>query len=232
MVLRDLLPGVPDPRLRAVVDVVARGLGRLGGRPRKGAAHDSIETHTSEHQIRCFETGYETPKPTLLIPDPDLVSDPESPDLSKQIRGKRVLDEPAEPPGFLEFWGLYPKRVGKADARRAWARKRPPITKVRATLSWQRRSLQWQKGYVPNPATWINRGQWEDEPNNDMRSAGYSEREINSANGIQLAIEEWNAIADDVANDEGIRGTPNGHGGRVQRRDDEAEDDGLPHGRR
>jgi len=108
-----------------------------------------------------------TSNSTHLSLDLNSVSD-QIPDLSKPLISKSESDE-AEgsglpPPGFLEFWGLYPKHVGKADALRAWRRRRPPITRVRATLAWQVKSKQWLEGFIPNPATYINQGRWEDEP--------------------------------------------------------------------
>lgn len=108
-----------------------------------------------------------------LIPD----SDP-----SKPLISNGESDESGSfavpPPGFLEFWGLYPKKVGKSDALRAWRRHRPPITKIRVTLAWQVKSLQWRQGYVPNPSTYINQGRWEDEPPEGPGNGGYSQKEI------------------------------------------------------
>lgn len=72
--------------------------------------------------------------------------------------------------GFDAFWVLYPKKVGKAEARKAWARAHPTPeleARMRATLEWQVRSPRWlEEGgrYVPNPATWLNQGRWDDEP--------------------------------------------------------------------
>lgn len=178
-----------------LIDVIARGLGRLGGRPRNGAPSDTATDESGS--LTHVESDVSKPVTKRQI-RPISLPDSESgsalsliPDLSKQSgSGEGELDGP-EPAGFLEFWGLYPKKVGKTDARRLWKRKRPPITKVRIALEWQRRSLQWQQGYVPNPSTYINQGRWDDEPPQDLKSAGYSDREIASANGIGKALEEW-----------------------------------------
>lgn len=40
--LRDLLPGVPDSRLKVVIDVVSHGIGKLGGRPRKNTQLEPV----------------------------------------------------------------------------------------------------------------------------------------------------------------------------------------------
>lgn len=73
-------------------------------------------------------------------------------------------------PDFLAFYTAYPKRVGKGAAWRAWKRIKPTkalqgkmIEAVQAQRNWP----QWQREngkYIPNPATWLNEGRWDDEP--------------------------------------------------------------------
>ena len=68
---------------------------------------------------------------------------------------------------FGVFWKAYPKKVGKGDARKAWAKKKPPLDEVLLTLEWQKASDQRTKDdgqYIPNPSTYINQDRWEDEP--------------------------------------------------------------------
>jgi uncharacterized protein YdaU (DUF1376 family) len=64
---------------------------------------------------------------------------------------------------FDVFWGQYPQKVGKEAARKAWSKSNPNINQVLNALSWQIESNQWRKGYIPNPATYINQGRWQDE---------------------------------------------------------------------
>lgn len=86
-------------------------------------------------------------------------------------------DKPPIPPkgggmvatDFDEFWLAYPKKVGKDAAWRAWKKLREPKTTLRSilqALDWQRDSEQWTKDggqYIPNPATYLNQGRWQDE---------------------------------------------------------------------
>ena len=68
--------------------------------------------------------------------------------------------------GFAGFWAAYPRKVGKRDAERVWAKLRPPLSKVLAALEVWRNSGDWRREggrYIPHPATWLNRGGWEDE---------------------------------------------------------------------
>jgi hypothetical protein len=154
--------GLPREVLAEVlVDVVARSLGRLGGRPRNGTRTDESNTGSNVKS--------DVPEPVTKPQNGDLFSgsgsdpSPQDPDTSQPIEEIAERDE-QEPPGFLEFWGLFPKKVGKAEARRAWKRRKPPIIRVRVALAWQVKSRQWLAGYVPNPATYINQGRWDDEP--------------------------------------------------------------------
>ena len=74
--------------------------------------------------------------------------------------------------GFDEFWKVYPRKVMKAAARRAFVAAKkagilpPTIELVRiverhkiATDSWHEDCGKW----IPYPATWINGEQWLDE---------------------------------------------------------------------
>ena len=80
-------------------------------------------------------------------------------------------------PDFGIFWGTYPKRKSKADARKAWkqtAKSRPPLPFIVAKLEELMRSPEWRKDggqYIPYPATWLRRGGWDDEvtpPNSNI----------------------------------------------------------------
>lgn len=75
---------------------------------------------------------------------------------------------------FERFWSVYPKKVGKGDARKSFLKINPSeallgkmVTAVIAASS----SFQWKKDkgqYIPNPATWLNQQRWEDEVPPDM----------------------------------------------------------------
>ena len=70
---------------------------------------------------------------------------------------------------FDRFWKAYPRKVGKASARKAWAKLKPSAEltgQMIKTLTWQKGTEQWTKDngqFIPYPATWLNQGRWEDE---------------------------------------------------------------------
>lgn len=78
-----------------------------------------------------------------------------------------ALSNGALEPTFQEFWDVYPRRVGKAAALRAF-RKALKQADVQVILEGARRyaadpNLP-EKQFIPHPSTWLNRGSWDDEP--------------------------------------------------------------------
>ena len=69
--------------------------------------------------------------------------------------------------GFDRFWAAYPRKVGKGAAERSFERIRPDaalLDGILRAIETQRQSDTWLRGYIPNPATWLNQRRWEDEP--------------------------------------------------------------------
>lgn len=69
---------------------------------------------------------------------------------------------------FDAFWDVYPRKVGKDDARKVWDRKRKQVG-AQMILDGARRlaadpNLPEDKTFIPHPATWLARGGWDDEP--------------------------------------------------------------------
>ena len=72
------------------------------------------------------------------------------------------------PKGFDEFWKAYPKKVGKAAASKSFAKviKKVPLQTLLSAIERQKCGPQWSRDngqYIPNPATWLNQGRWDDE---------------------------------------------------------------------
>ena len=70
------------------------------------------------------------------------------------------------PSPFERFWLAYPRKVGKADARKAFAKVKVPVETLLSAIDQQKSSEQWTTDngrFIPNPATWLNQGRWEDE---------------------------------------------------------------------
>ena len=70
---------------------------------------------------------------------------------------------------FEEFWKVYPRKVGKKAALKAWrkAEDRPALDAILTSLKKATSSVDWTKDggqFIPYPATWINQARWDDEP--------------------------------------------------------------------
>ena len=67
---------------------------------------------------------------------------------------------------FNIFWSAYPKKAGKIAARKAFAKVGVPLNVLLTAIETQKTWKQWQKDggqYIPNPATWLNQGRWDDK---------------------------------------------------------------------
>jgi hypothetical protein len=67
---------------------------------------------------------------------------------------------------FENFWLLYPRKVAKLDARKAWLRltTAQTVACLTALVMWRK---QWmdrgELQFVPHAATWLHGERWEDE---------------------------------------------------------------------
>ena len=67
---------------------------------------------------------------------------------------------------FLEFWAVYPKKVDKKGAFRAFKnikKLKEVFPEIMSALEIQKRSEQWTKAngqYIPNPTTYIHQERW------------------------------------------------------------------------
>jgi 3-polyprenyl-4-hydroxybenzoate decarboxylase len=68
---------------------------------------------------------------------------------------------------FSDFWKLYPRKVGKLAAEKAWARLKPADRQaVLDDLPRRTASRAWTKDggeFIQHPATYLNGRRWEDE---------------------------------------------------------------------
>lgn len=81
----------------------------------------------------------------------------------------RAADTPTEDPAFAAFWAVYPKRVAKGAARKAWAKAikngadpADIILGARRYATSPRRTAA-DPQYTAHPATWLNAERWTDE---------------------------------------------------------------------
>ena len=67
---------------------------------------------------------------------------------------------------FDEFWSEYPKKVEKKKAMAVFNKINPDddlFSTMIEAIKKQKQSDQWQRGFVPNPTTWLNGERWNDD---------------------------------------------------------------------
>jgi hypothetical protein len=68
---------------------------------------------------------------------------------------------------FDEFWSLYPRKIAKATARKAWAKlsaeQQLMAAKAIDTHCQYWRTKETELEFIPHPSTWLNSERWEDE---------------------------------------------------------------------
>ena len=139
--------------------------GKLGGRPKKETDTVSEKPSKNEKAEKAAAFSAKTEKP----------SKSKKPKVEIETEDEIETEEPPKSPTgdsdarFAEFWQAYPRKVGKAAAEKSW--KRLHLTaelfaKIMAAVETAKHTEQWQEQngrFIPNPATWLNQGRWDDE---------------------------------------------------------------------
>ena len=92
-------------------------------------------------------------------------------DINKNTN-KEKISKKKHTEGFEEFWQMYPRKVAKANAQKAFEKLSPNpelLAEMLSALERQKQSDAWQQEngkYIPHPATWLNGRRWEDEETN------------------------------------------------------------------
>jgi hypothetical protein len=118
-------------------------------------------------------------RPDLKIKDTCSPPASEPPDAAKP---KTTLGSDTDPQ-FVRFWAAYPRRAGKGQARKAWAKAvkagADPEAIVEAAGRFTAQRGNEDPKFTPYPATWLNGERWDDAPEpkraDDDRPAGWWE---------------------------------------------------------
>lgn len=94
-------------------------------------------------------------------------------DEQKTDRSRSATKNPNPKPisidSFSAFWDAYPRKVGKVQASKSWAKLNPDSAlqgQIFKSLEWQTQQPDWKKDggkFIPHAATWLNGRRWEDE---------------------------------------------------------------------
>lgn len=100
-----------------------------------------------------------------MAPADGLLEPPTRPDPT--LKNKTSSPPPAADEAFDRFWAAYPRKAGKGQARKAWA-KAVKATDPEAVIAGAQRYARERAGqdqqYTAHPATWLNGERWTDQP--------------------------------------------------------------------
>lgn len=133
----------------------------------------------------------------------------------KDIYTHRRKSRSAGSAEFEKFWNVYPRKVGKGQAMKAWSKatgKASAVLIIAAVEAWRGSKDFPAPEFVPHPATWLNAERWTDELSDRKQVVTDAEREAFMAEHkrkmMELAndrIEPVGSGSLDVYEDDGIK---------------------------
>jgi len=121
----------------------------------------------SEHSGVTSDPSGVTSRTPGVTSDPPEVT-PDRPNVNNSKEHKELSPSSHDEEQFNQWWTLYPRKVAKQDARKAWnttTKTTPPQTIIEATrqqLDHPDSPLNRQPNYIPYPASWLRAGQHND----------------------------------------------------------------------
>ena len=115
--------------------------------------------------------------------------------------------------GFIEFWNLYPRKVGRLAAEREYARalKRATPDAILAGLMLFNRNLPQEPRFICHARTWLHQGRWLDElPGVKQRQAEDWYENCRLLHNNECGLSRWrhaDRLAIDAMKAERSRGT-------------------------
>jgi len=95
---------------------------------------------------------------------------------------------------FNEFWSLYPRKIAKATARKAWqklsAEQQLMAAKAIDTHCQYWRAKETELEFIPHASTWLNQERWEDELVIEPKKEKQSKEWMFSNEGIEAKAKE------------------------------------------
>lgn len=121
------------------------------------------------------KTGSKTEALASLIVEPPTRPDP-TPKNKVKTSSSTAPPSTDDEPDFTRFWAAYPRRIGKGQARKAWAtaikRGVDPETVIEAAGRFTALRGNEDPKFTPHPSTWLNGERWGDVPDPEPREAG------------------------------------------------------------
>ena len=167
--LKDIRTNQIESALRALTSAELVILYEVDGKP-----FLQMKTWDRHQQIRAKKSKYPAPESGNITSASicnQMISDdstcPRNPIQSESESNTK--DNVRVNRNFEKFWVIYPKKVGKGAAEKAFDRIHVTDDLMNVmidAIAKAKQSAQWQEEngrFIPNPATWLNQGRWDDE---------------------------------------------------------------------
>jgi len=138
------------------------------------------KSDTSTDRVKRFRERSRNVTETVseTAPDTDTETDTETDKNQKKIPKKR--DRSAGSAEFDKFWVVYPRKVNKGLAMKAWekaASKAAPALIIAAVEAWKNSKDFPEPDFIPHPSSWLNGERWSDELSDKKQVVTAAERE-------------------------------------------------------
>ena len=138
------------------------------------------KSDTSTDRVKRFRERSRNVTETVseTAPDTDTETDTETDKNQKKIPKKR--DRSAGSAEFDKFWLVYPRKVNKGLAMKAWekaASKAAPALIIAAVEAWKVSVDFPDPDFIPHPSSWLNGERWSDELSDKKQVVTQAERE-------------------------------------------------------
>ncbi|MFE1192885.1 hypothetical protein ACFW6E_08800 [Streptomyces olivaceoviridis] len=181
---RDVLPGGRHATILTLTDVPHAGMSERPAETRETPAHSDVpHAGTPDEATDVPHAGTSVPAGQMTIPaahtDVPLSDVPHAGTSREEDgetnTGKKTFSSLRSTPtedhhleAFGAFWTVYPKKRAREEARKAWIaaieRGADPQHIVTAAQAYARERFNQDPKYTKYPATWLNKGCYDDEP--------------------------------------------------------------------
>lgn len=142
-----------------------RSAGSKGGRAKAQNAADRGSGGVASATANGNQTGSKNvPEYKDKDKEPTYVGSKDTPSTASQPAPKLSA---AEPEGFPEFWGAYPRRTDKGGARKAYAKaiaRTDPADILAGAQRFAADPNLPEPQFIPHASTWLNNERWSDDP--------------------------------------------------------------------
>jgi uncharacterized protein YdaU (DUF1376 family) len=157
-------------------------LARIGIVPKYNIATDELTSLVTQNVTSQTVTNVTPSRPSHTATRPQTPytnqeqEQEQEQDHKLSVKSPKNVTAPKPPSRFEEFWAIYPRKVSRAAAKKAFDKLAPNdelLVVMLKAVGTQAKSEQWAKDpqFIPYPATWLNGKRWEDEQDGQVHFA-------------------------------------------------------------